>query len=70
MSDPNRYPEGLNAEKVDRIVDHYCRQSDEEAAAEIEKAYDEAATIIEVPNDLVPQVLALIQEHERNRASR
>ena len=64
--DPNQYPPGWNDGRVQRILEHYENQSDEEAAAEIEAAYEEAATIIEVPNQLVPKVRELIEEHERS----
>ena len=64
--DPNRYPPGWSQDRVHKLLDHYENQSDEEAAAEIEAAYEEAATIIEVPNELVPKVRELIEEHERS----
>ena len=75
MTDPNMYPPGLDAEKVRKILDHYENQSDEDAAAEIEAAYDEVATIIEVPNELVPKELVpkvreLIAEYEKAAASK
>jgi hypothetical protein len=34
--DPNKYPPGLNAQRVREIIDHYDNQTDEEAAAELE----------------------------------
>jgi len=34
--DPNKYPPGLNARRVQAIIDHYDNQSEEEALAEDE----------------------------------
>jgi hypothetical protein len=59
--DPNRYPKGLNRKKVQALVDHYDRQSDEDAIAEAEAAYRRRSTsIIEVPVRLVPAVRRLL----------
>ena len=70
MKDPNRYPPGLDSERVRRVLEHYDNQSDEEAAAEIEAAYEGAATIIEVPNELVSKVCELIAEYEKSSPSK
>lgn len=60
-SDPNRYPKGLSREKVQRIIEHYENQTDEEAIAEAEAAYhNPATTMMEVPVALVPQIQKLI----------
>jgi hypothetical protein len=59
--DPNRYPEGLNRAKVQKIIDYYENQTNEEAIAEAEAAYmNPATTMMEVPVALVPQVQKLI----------
>jgi response regulator of citrate/malate metabolism len=59
--DPNRYPKGLNRKKVEAIIEHYEKQTDEEAAAEDEAAYHSAtSTMMEIPNKLVPVVQRLI----------
>jgi hypothetical protein len=55
------YPEGWDAERVRRILEHYEAQSDEEAVAEDEAAYETTThTAMEVPVDLVPAVRELI----------
>jgi hypothetical protein len=65
--DPNRYPEGWNAAKVRRVVEHYENQSDEEAAAEIEQAKEvESPTWIRVPAELVQEVEKLIQRRRKS----
>ena len=65
--DPNKYPPGLTAAKVRQIIDHYDRQTDEEAAEEIESAPAAQGVIwMQVPNDLVPQVRKLIQRRRKS----
>jgi len=57
----SRYPDGWNAERVRRVLEHYEAQSDEEAVAEDEAAYETTThTSMEVPVDLVPLVRELI----------
>lgn len=56
-----RYPAGWDAERVRRVLDHYETQSDEEAVAEDEAAYEATThTAMEVPVELVPAVRELI----------
>ena len=56
-----RYPVGWNAERVRRLLEHYETQSDEEAVAEDEAAYEATThTAMEVPVELVPAVRELI----------
>ena len=57
----SRYPVGWDEERVRRVLEHYEAQSDEEAVAEEEAAFDETThTMMEVPVDLVPVVRELI----------
>jgi len=56
-----KYPDGWDAERVRRVLEHYESQSDEEAVAEDEAAYETTThTAMEVPVDLVPMVRELI----------
>jgi hypothetical protein len=56
-----RYPVGWDAERVRRLLEHYETQSDEEAVAEDEAAYEATThTAMEVPVELVPAVRELI----------
>ena len=56
-----KFPEGWNEERVRKLLEHYEVQSDEEAVAEDEAAYDSIThTAMEVPVDLVPKVRELI----------
>lgn len=63
MKDPNRYPPGWDLERVRRIIQHYESQTDEEAIAEDEAAFeDPAKTVMDIPTELVPSVRALLAE--------
>lgn len=56
-----RYPAGWDAERVCRVLEHYESQTDEEAVAEDEAAYEATThTAMEVPVELVPGVRELI----------
>ena len=56
-----KYPPGWDDERVRRVLEHYDTQSDEEAVAEDEAAYEATThTAMEVPVDLVPAVRELI----------
>jgi hypothetical protein len=55
------FPEGWDEERVRKVLSHYERQTEEEAVAEDEAAFeDPTQTFIEVPHDLVPAVRELI----------
>jgi hypothetical protein len=57
----SKYPVGWDEERVRRVLEHYESQSDEEAVAEDEAAYEATTgTMMQVPVDLVPVVRALI----------
>ena len=55
------FPQGWDEARVRRVLEHYERQSDEEAVAEDEAAYESTThTAMEVPVDLVPAVRELL----------
>ncbi len=55
------YPAGWNEERVRKLVQHYERQTEEEAVAEDEAALRRRdQTMIVVPNRLVPTITRLI----------
>lgn len=59
------FPAGWDENRVQRVLDHYKAQSDEEAVAEDEAAFESPThTAIEVPVDLVPEVRELIAKHQ------
>ncbi len=60
----NRFPEGWDESRVQRVVNHYEQQNEAEALAEDEETLARSGqTVIEVPTELVPAVRALIAKH-------
>ena len=56
-----KYPAGWDEDRVKRVLAHYEQQSEEEAVAEDEAAYESTThTAMEVPVDLVPAVRELL----------
>jgi hypothetical protein len=56
-----RYPAGWDEARVKQVLAHYEQQSDDEAVAEDEAAYESTThTSMEVPVDLVPAVRELL----------
>ncbi len=66
MSKENRFPPGWDEERVRRVIAHYEQQSEEEAVAEDEAAFeDQTQTVMEIPNELVPAVRKLLAGRSR-----
>jgi hypothetical protein len=60
MSDP-KFPPGWDATRVQKLIDAYESQTDDEAVAEDEATLLEPSqTVMEIPTDLVPAVRELI----------
>jgi hypothetical protein len=56
---------GWNEEKARKILGHYQEQTEVEASAEDEAAFeDRSQTFMEVPNDLVPEIRSLIAKRQ------
>ena len=69
----NRFPSGWNEARVGRVLEHYERQTEEEAVAEDEAAYERRGqTVMVVPRRLVPAITRLIERRGpvRQTASR
>jgi len=61
MINQGKFPPGWNEERVRRVLEHYESQSENEAVAEDEAAYEDPnQTFMEIPNELVPVVRELI----------
>lgn len=61
----SKFPPGWDEERVHRVLAHYEEQTEEEAGAEDEAAFENTTqTFIEVPNELVPAIRALIAKHQ------
>ena len=57
------FPPGWDEERVRKVLAHYENQSEEEALAEDEAAYeDPKQTVMVIPNELVPAVRRLLAE--------
>lgn len=56
---------GWDEERTRRVLAHYEEQTEEEAVAEDEAAFeDRTQTVMEIPNELVPVVRELIAKHQ------
>ncbi len=61
----NKFPPGWDEARVKRVLAHYEQQSEEEAVAEDEAAYElEEYSMMEIPNELVPKIRSLIAEYK------
>jgi hypothetical protein len=57
----NNFPTGWDEQRVQKVIEHYEQQTESEAVAEDEAAYeDNACTLMEVPKDLVTRVREMI----------
>ena len=57
----NEFPPGWDEKRVRDVLEHYEKQSEEQGVAEDEAAIEDSSqTMMEIPNDLVPQVRELI----------
>ena len=64
----SKFPPGWEEKKVQRVLKHYEQQTEEEAVAEDEAAYEDSTqAIMEVPLELVPSIRELIAKHKRTR---
>ena len=62
----SEFPDGWDEERVRKVLAHYEEQSEDEAVAEDEAAYeDRTHSLVEVPVELVPAVRRLLAKHKR-----
>jgi formiminotetrahydrofolate cyclodeaminase len=60
-----RFPVGWDEERVRRVLSHYEKQTDEEAAAEDEVAFkSKGRAAIEVPVELIPVIREIIAQYK------
>lgn len=60
-----RFPPGWDEERVRKVLAHYEEQTEAEAVAEDEAAFEEPTqTVMEVPTALVPAIRELIAKHQ------
>ena len=61
MKNKTSFPPGWNEERVQRVLRHYDTLTEVEQVAEDEAAYEDTTqTVMEITNDLVPTVRALL----------
>ena len=61
MTRQSKFPTGWDEKRVKRVLEHYEAQSEDEAVAEDEAAYEDInQTFMEIPNELIPVVRELI----------
>lgn len=65
MDEP-KFPEGWDADRVQRLIDHYEELSDDEMAAEDEEAVEEhvGQSVVTVPDELLPAIRQLLAAHK------
>ncbi len=63
-----KFPPGWDEERVRRVLAHYEQQTEEEAVAEDEAAFEDSTqAVVEVPRELVPAIRELIAKHKESR---
>jgi len=60
----NKFPEGWDEGRVQRVLAHYQQQTEDEALAEDEAGMESSETVMNVPRDLVPKVRELIAKSQ------
>jgi hypothetical protein len=61
MTRQSKFPTGWDEKRVKLVLEHYETQSEDEAVAEDEAAYEDTnQTFMEIPNELIPVVRELI----------
>jgi hypothetical protein len=66
----SKFPLGWDEQKVRRVLEHYEQQTDEQAVAEDEAAFEDSAqTVMEVPRELVPTIRELIAKYKKSQSA-
>jgi hypothetical protein len=60
----NKFPNGWDEDKVQRVLAHYGEQTEDAALAEDEAGIESSETVMNVPRDLVPKVRELIAKYQ------
>jgi hypothetical protein len=64
----NKFPPGWDEQRVRKLLTHYDEQTEEEAVAEDEAAFEDSTqTVLEVPKDLLPEIRELLAKHKESR---
>ena len=66
----SRFPKGWDEDRVNRVLANYESQTEDEAIAEDEAAWEDSLqTYVEIPNDMLPTVRALLAKRAENIAN-
>jgi hypothetical protein len=61
----SKFPVGWDSKRVKKVLEYYESQSEDEAVAEDEAAFEmDDQTVMDVPKELVPTVRELIAKHK------
>ncbi len=61
MKNKTNFPPGWDEKRMQRVIAYYESQTEEEAVAEEEAAFEnQTQTLMEIPNELVPSVRELL----------
>jgi hypothetical protein len=64
MATQNKFPLGWDEKRVRQAIEYYDRQSEDEAVAEDEAAFDnQDQAFVQIPLELLPLVRELIAKH-------
>ncbi|MEK0195016.1 MAG: hypothetical protein EAZ78_08175 [Oscillatoriales cyanobacterium] len=64
MATQNKFPLDWDEQRVRQTIEHYDRQSEDEAVAEDEAAFDNKdQAFVQIPLELLPLVRELIAKH-------
>lgn len=61
----NRFPEGWDSDRVQKLLAYYDEQTEEEAVAEDEAGVEDPETVMNVPRDLVPVIREMIAKRKK-----
>ena len=66
MSKSQKYPSGWDAERVERLIDHYDNLTEDELADADDRAAEEqkGQAVISVPDSLLPAIRQLLATHK------
>jgi len=65
MASRQKFPAGWDEKRVRKVLEHYEKQTEDEAVAEDEAAYQaEGQTVMIVPTKLVPAIRQLLGRRE------
>lgn len=71
MMKQSKFPAGWDEARVKRVLAHYKAQTEAEAVAEDEAAFENRSqTVMEIPKKLVPAVRELIARHQVGKKAR